>query len=152
MPIIGFQLDQFLHECSIFVVVIGSIRPLCNRCIAAFSHIAPYNSSGFQEGHISLVFNLNSFFLFLVNRTRSCVIRMLLSAVCTGYFFHTIILNVVRVLFTAFGTCLSSSTGFAVVSIFLAFEALQGSWDVLLNSLKIIANLHLVESAGLIEY
>ena len=149
--IIVFQLDQFLHECSIFVVVIDSIRPPCNRGVAAFSQIAPNNSSCFQEGHISLVFNLNYFFFFLVNSTRSCVSQMILSAVCTCDFFHAILLNVVRVLLTAFGTCLSSSTGFPVVSIFWAFEVPQGSWDVLLNSLKTIADLRLVGSTGLIK-
>ena len=63
--IIGFQLEQFLHKCSIFAVVIGSIRPPCNGGIAAFSHIAPYNSPSFQEGNISLVFDLNNFFFLL---------------------------------------------------------------------------------------
>ena len=38
-----------------------------------------------------------------------------------------------------------------MVSIFLAFEAPQWSWDVLLNSLKTIANLHFVGSTGLIK-
>ena len=58
---------------------------------------------------------------------------------------------IVRVLFTAFGTCLSSSTGFPVVSRFLIFEAPQGSWDVLLNSLKTIADILLFWSSGLIK-
>ena len=52
--------------------------------------------------------------------------------------------SIVRVLFTAFGTCLSSSTGFSVVSTFLAFKAPRGRWDVLLDSLKTIADLHLL--------
>ena len=38
-----------------------------------------------------------------------------------------------------------------MVSIFLAFEAPQGSWGVLLNSLKIIADLHLLGNTGLIK-
>ena len=62
-PIIGFQLDQFVHECSIFVVFIGSIRPSCNRSVAGFSHVAPYNFTCFLEGHIPLVFQL-SYLLF----------------------------------------------------------------------------------------
>ena len=105
-PIIGFQLDQFLHECSIFVVVIGSIRPPCNRDVAALSNIAPHNSPSFQEGNIPLVFNLDYFFFFLVNSARSCVSRMILLAVCTCNFFQVIFLHVVRVRFTAFGTWL----------------------------------------------
>ena len=39
-----------------------------------------------------------------------------------------------------------------MVFIFLAFEAPQGIWDVLLNSLKTIANLHLLESMWLIKF
>ena len=38
-----------------------------------------------------------------------------------------------------------------MVSIFLAFEAPQEHWDVLLNSLKTIADLHLLGSMGLIK-
>ena len=150
-PIIGFQLDQFLHKCSIFGVVIGSIRPPCNGGVAAFSHIVPYNSPSFQEGNIPLVFHLNFFFFFLVNSTSSCVSRMILWAVCTSNFFQAIFLCMVRVFFIAFGTCLSSSTGFPVVSRFLTFEAPERSWDILLNSLKTIADLHLFWSSRLIK-
>ena len=57
----------------------------------------------------------------------------------------------VLVLFTAFRTCLSSSTGFPVICIILPFEAPQQSWDVLLNSLRTIADLHLFGSMGLIK-
>ena len=145
-PIIGFQLDQFLHKCSIFGVVIGSIRPPSNGGVAAFSHIAPYNSPSFQEGNIPLVFHLNYFFFFLVNSTSSCVSRMILLAVSTMNFFQAIFLCMVQVLFTAFGTCLSSSTGFPEVFKFLTFEAPQ-----LLNSLKTIADLHLFCSSRLIK-
>ena len=45
------------------------------------------------------------------------------------------------VLFTSFGTWVSSCTGFPVVSIFLVFEAPQGCWDALLNLLKPKTNL-----------
>ena len=76
---------------------------------------------------------------------------MTLSAVCTSNFLQAIFLHVVQVLFTAFGTCVSSSTGFPVASIFLTFEASQGRWDVLLNSLKTIADLHLLGSMGLVK-
>ena len=38
-----------------------------------------------------------------------------------------------------------------MVSIFLASEALWGSWDVLLNYLKTIADIHLVGSTGVIK-
>ena len=127
-PIIGFQFDQFLHKNSTFGVVIDSIRPLSNGGEAAFSHIAPYNSLSFQKGKNPLVFHLNYFFFFLVNSTSSCVSRMILLAICTSNFFQAIFLCMVLVFFTTFGTCLSSSTGFPVVS---KFEAPQGSWDVL---------------------
>ena len=150
-PIISSQLDQFLYKCSIFVVVIGSIRSSCNGGVAAFSHIAPYNSPSFQEGNIPLVFNLSYFFFFLVNSTSFCVSRMILLTVCTCNFFQAIFLSVVRVLFTTFGTYLSSTTGFPVMSKFLTFETPQGSWDVLLNSLKTIADLQLFWSTGLIK-
>ena len=49
-------------------------------------------------------------------------------------------------------TCMSSSTGFRVVSIFWAFEAPQESWDVLLDSLKTIADIHLFGCTELIKY
>ena len=97
------------------------------------------------------MFNLNYLFFFFVNNARSYVSRMILSAVCTCNFFQAIFLHVVRVLFTAFRTCLSSFRGFPVVSIFLAFEAPQGRWNVLLNSLKTIADFHLVGSTGRIK-
>ena len=115
--------------------------PSVQQGVSAFSHIPPYNSPSFKEGNIPLVFDLNYFFFFLVISTISCMSRMVLLAVCTSNFFQAIFLCMVRVLFTAFGTCLSSSTGFPVVSKFLTFKAPQGRWDVLLNSLKIIADL-----------
>ena len=43
---------------------------------------------------------------------------------------------------------MSSSTGFTVVSIFLEFEAPLGCWDVQLNPLKTIADLHLPGRMG----
>ena len=147
-PIIGLQLDQFLHKCSIFGVVIGSIRPPCNGGVAAFSHIAPYNSPSFQEGNIPLAFKLCYFFFFLVSY---CVSRMILLAVCTCNFIQAIFLCMVRVLFPVFVTCLPSSTGFSVVSKFLTFKVPQGRWDVLFNSLNTIADLHLFWSLGLIK-
>ena len=146
-PIIGFQMDQFLYEYSIFVVLIGCICPPCNRGIAVFFHVAPYNFLCFQKGHIPLVFHLKYFLFFSVSIARPCVSQMILLAVCTSNFFQAIFLHVVQVLCT----CLSSSTDFPVVSIFLAFEAPQENWDVLLNSLKTIADLHLLGSMGLIK-
>ena len=77
---------------------------------------------------------------------------MILSAVSTSNFFHAIFLYVVWVLFTAFRTCPSSSTGFPVVSIFLVFEAPKERWDVQLDSLKTIADLLLFGNTGLIKY
>ena len=150
--IICFQLDQFLHECSVFFVLIGCIHPLCNRSVAVFSHVAPYHFLWFQEGHIPLVFHLSYFLFFFVNIARSCISWMILLAVCTSNFLQAIFLHMVWVLFTAFGTCLSPSTSFPVMFIFLAFEASQGCWDILLNSLKTIADLHFLGSIGRIKY
>ena len=120
------------------VVFIGCILPLCNRGVAVFSQVGTENFPCFQEGYIPLVFHLKYFLFFFVNIARSYVSRMILSAICTSDFFQANFLHVTWVLFNAFGTCLSSSTSFHVVSWFLAFEALQGSRDLLLNSLKII--------------
>ena len=150
-PITGFQLDQFLHECAIFIVFIGSIHPPCNRGVAVFFHLAPYNYLCFLEGHFPLIFHLNYFLFFFINNVRSCVTRMILSAFCISNFFQGIFLHVIPVLFTAFDTCLSTSTSFLVVSIFWSFEALQRSWDVQLSSPKKIADLHLLVSTGLIK-
>ena len=71
---------------------------------------------------------------FFANIARSWVCWMIVSAFCTSNFFHAIFLYVVQVFFTAFGTCVSPSIGFSVVSTFFVFEALLGSWDVLLDS------------------
>ena len=46
---------------------------------------------------------------------------------------------------------MSSSSGFLVVSILLAFEALQESWDVMFNPLNTIAYFHLLGIVGLVE-
>ena len=124
---------------------------LSSLVVSTLSYVAPYNFPYFQEGHIPLVFYLNYFLFFFVNNARSCVSWMILSAVCISNFFQAIFLHVVGVLFPAFGTCMSSSTDFPVVSIFLAFEAPQGSWDILLDSLKTITNLHLLGSMRLIK-
>ena len=97
------------------------------------------------------MFHLKYFLFFLINIAWSYVSQMILSAVCTSNFFQAIFLQVVRVVFTTFGTCLSSSTGFPVLSIFLAFEAPQDRCDLVLNILKTIADLHLLGSTGLIK-
>ena len=76
---------------------------------------------------------------------------MILLAVCTSTLLQAIFLHMVRVLFTTFRTCLWSSIGFPVLFIFLAFEAPQESWDILLNSLKTIADLHFLGSTGLVK-
>ena len=62
-----------------------------------------------------------------------------------------IFIHVVRVVFAALGTCLSSSAGFPIVSIFLAFKASKRWWDVLLNPLETITDLHFLKNMGLIE-
>ena len=58
---------------------------------------------------------------------------------------------VVRVLFTALGTCLSYSASFPVVSISLTFEAHQWCWDILFNSLETIPNSYFLENMGLVK-
>ena len=133
------------------LVLAGCIRPPYNRHVAVFFHVATYNFPCFQKEHIPLVFHLKYFLFFFANIAKCCVSRMILSVVCTPNFLQTIFLHVVRVLFIAFGICVSSTTGFPVVSIFLAFEALQRRWDVLLNSLKTIAHRHFLGSMGLIK-
>ena len=146
-PIIRFQLDQFLHESSIFVCLIDYIRPPCNRGVDVFSIVVPYYFPCFQKGHFPLVFHLKYFFFFF----GSCISRMALSTVRTTNFLQAIFLLLVWVLFTVFGTCRQSSTDFIVVSIFLTFEATQGCWDVLLNPLKTITDLHFLGSMGLVK-
>ena len=125
-PIIRFQMGQFPYECSIFVVFIGCIRPSCNRSVAVFSHVGPYSFPCFQKGYIPLVFHLKYFFFFFVNIARSCESRMIFSVVCTSNFFQAIFPHLVRVLFTVFGICLSSSTGFPVVTIFFGIWSTSG--------------------------
>ena len=71
--------------------------------------------------------------------------------VCIFNFFQAIILYMVWVLFTTFGACLSSSTRLSVMSIFLAFKAPQGSWNVLLNSLITIADFYLPRNMGMVK-
>ena len=97
------------------------------------------------------MFHIKYFLFFFVNITRSCISWMILSAVGTSNFFHAIFLHRVQVLFTALGTCVFSSTGFPVVPIFLAFVAPQGCWDILLDPLKTIANLHHLGSMRLVK-
>ena len=98
-----------------------------------------------------LVFYLKYFLFLFVNITRSYINWMILSAVCTSNLLQEIFLQVVQILFPTFGTCLSSSTAFPVVFIFLAFEAPQGYWDVMLDPLKTIADFHLLGSTRLIK-
>ena len=119
-----------------------------HSCFLPYSSLQFFSLPG--RKHSSCV-SPQLFIFFLINSTSSCVSRMILLAVCTSNFFHAIFLCMVRVLYTAFGTCLLSSTGFPVVSKFLTFEASQGSWDVTLNSLNTIADLHLVGSTRFIK-
>ena len=77
---------------------------------------------------------------------------MILSAVCTCNFFQAIFLHVVRFLFH----CISHMSVVLYrlpcgVHIFGIWRP-QGSRYVLPNSLKTIADLHLLESTGLIKY
>ena len=129
---------------------IGCTLPPCNRAGAIFSYVGPNNFPCFHERRIPLVFHLKYFLLVFVKVARCCVSQMIL-AVCTLNLFKALFLQVVRVLFTTFVTCMSSSTDFPVVSIFLAFEAPQWCWNTLLNSLKTIANLYLLRSMGLVK-
>ena len=113
---IQFPLDQFLYESSIFVLLIDCICPPCNRGVHVFSHV----------GQIPSVLHLKYFFFFSVDIATFCVRQMILLAVCTSNFLQAIFLHVVRVFFTILGICQLSSTGFPVVSKFLALEASQG--------------------------
>ena len=54
--------------------------------------------------HLSCVLPQVFHFLF-VNIARPSISQMILSAVCTSYFFQAIFLHMVQVLFTTFGTC-----------------------------------------------
>ena len=150
-PIIWFKPDQFLHESSISVILIDCIHPPYNRGVTVFAHVGTYYLPSFQKRHILLVFHFKYLFFFFVGIARSCISRVILSAIHTFRFHQAIFLHMVRVLFTAFGTCVSSSIGFSVVSILLAFEAPQWSWDVLFNLFYTIAYLHLLENVG-VEY
>ena len=90
-------------------------------------------------------------FSFFIDIIRFCVSQLILSAVRTSNFLQAIFLHMVQVFSPALGICLLSSTGFPVLSIFWAFEAPQGWWDVMLNSLKTIAYLHLLGSMRLVK-
>ena len=144
-PITGFQFDQFLHRCSIFDVVIGCIRSPYNGGVAAFSHIAPNNSHSFQEGNIPLVFNLNYFFFFLSKQHK--FLRKLDDLVGS---LHIEFLSCNLLLHGrgSFSPHLARVCRLLHASlwcpIFLTFEAPQRSRNVQLNSLKTIADLHLV--------
>ena len=41
--------NKFIHECSIFVVLIRCIHLPCNRTVAVFSHVSPYYFSAFRR-------------------------------------------------------------------------------------------------------
>ena len=44
-----FQTGTISQRVFYICCIIDSVRPPCNRGVAAFSHIAPYNSPCFQE-------------------------------------------------------------------------------------------------------
>ena len=94
---------------------------------AQYVHVGTYYFPCFQERCISLVLHHKYFFFFFVGFARSYVSRVILLGVRTSRFLQAIFLHMVQVIFTAFGTCMTSSAGFPVVSIFWAFEAPQGS-------------------------
>ena len=94
-PIIRFQLDQFLHESSITVNFIGCIHPPYNGRIAVFAHLGTDYFPCFQEKHISLVFHLMYLFFFFVGFPRSCVSRLILSAVRTSNYLQATFLHMV---------------------------------------------------------
>ena len=78
------------------------------------SYFLPYSSLQFSllPGITHSFCFTSHFFFFFVNNASSCVSQVILSAVCTSNFFQAIFLHVVRVLFTTFGTFLSSPRGF----------------------------------------
>ena len=81
---------------------------------------------------------------------RCCVSWMTLLAVYTSNFFQAIFLHVVWVLFTIFGICVVLYRLLCGVHIFGIWST-TGLLGQLLNSLKIIADFHLLESMGLIK-
>ena len=103
-----------------------------------------------RKTHSSCV-SFKYLFFFFVGFTGSCVSWVILSAVHTSCFLQGIFLHMVWVHFTAFGRCVSSCTGFSVVSILLAFEAPQWSQDILFDPLYTIAYLHFFGNVGLVE-
>ena len=89
-------------------------------------------------------------FLFM-NIAWCCLCRMILSGVCTSNILQAIFLHMARALFIASSTYVSSSAGFPVMSLFLAFEAPQVHGYELLNSFKTIADLPLLRRIWLIN-
>ena len=78
MPGTGYRFD-FVWFYGIYTILgylmpnhwlpTGSISP-CNRSLAAFSHVVPYNSRCIQEGQIPLVIQLNYFLLLFLQTTQ----------------------------------------------------------------------------------
>ena len=107
-PIIHFQLDQLLHECSIFAVLIVRICSPCKR----HNCFLPCSSRQFSllPGRIHSSCVSPQAFPFLFWKHHKILHKpMILLAVCTFNFFKATFLLMVQFLFTAFGTCLSSS-------------------------------------------
>ena len=143
-PIIWFQLNQFLHKSSIFVILIDCICSLCYRSVGIFAYVSTYNFPCFQENsscaspQVSLFCRFHRILFKLGDFVDSSHILFPSS-------------NMVWVLFIAFGTCVLSSTGFPMVSTFLAFEAPHGSWNILFDSLYTLDYLPLLGNVGLVE-
>ena len=68
-PIVWFQLDQLLHEGSVFTHLIAlsdRVHPPCNRDISVFLPYRTQLFSSFQKGHISFLLHLLYFPLFYI--------------------------------------------------------------------------------------
>ena len=149
--IIRFQLDQVLHQGSIPSVLVALSDWIClsyDRGESTLSHVGSRYFPSFCKASVFLVFHPKYFFLHFINVPRLWVSRIILTAVCVFYFIRALFVCMVRILFTALGTCRSSSANFPVVSLFLTFEAPHEGWDILFDPLEAIADFHFLRNMG----
>ena len=147
-PIIQFQLDQFLNENLIFILLSDCIFPLCNRGV--FSPMSDPTILLASWRDTFLVFYYK-YFLFFFYRCHK-ILSKLDGLVCNlDTWFLLSKLPLSGPSFTTLGTCQLSSASFSEVSIFFIFEVPQSCWDIIFNPLKTIADLHLLGNMRLIK-
>ena len=95
--------------------------------------------SCFWERYVFGVLDEHYFFFFLINSTDSWKGRVFRMTVCAFYIF-AFIFHMVWTMFATFPTHLASSANLFVESKVLTFEALQGSWYIMLYSFCHVAN------------